>query len=192
MLKINLLPIRQLKKRAKAINQITSAVFVFFCILALLGVVGLFQSNSIKATQQRISVLQIEKSKYDKILRDIKKLTDEITELNRKIGVINTLNEESSLTVHIMDEVTKQIDNDRVWLTSFRQSGSTLTLDGAALDNESVAQFMDSLLESPYINNVVLGSSSLKRILDNNLKSFKLTCSVVQPPLLTEKDKSNQ
>ena len=40
MLKINLLPIRQLKKRAKARNQIAAGIVIFTSVLVLLGLVG--------------------------------------------------------------------------------------------------------------------------------------------------------
>ena len=54
----------------------------------------------------------------------------------------------------------------------------TLALTGVALDNETVAQFMDKLKASKVIVEVNLTSSSLKVISGRSLKSFVMTCSI--------------
>ena len=126
MLKINLLPVRQLKKRAKAR----------------------------KDTQ----------------------------ELVRRTEIINKLKEDSSLTVRTLDEVANRIDNERMWLQSLQQQNSSLSLSGVALDNQTVAQFMDNLKESPFVQSVELADSSLKVVSGRNLKTFQLNSAVSQPP----------
>ncbi len=181
MLKINLLPIRQLKKRAKAQNQILSALFALGCILVILGLIAFVQANTISASQKRIADLNKEKKKYSAIIAKIKKYQVNINELERRIKVINKLHKNSSLTVRILDEVTKRVDTSRVWLTNLNQQGGSLSLTGIALDNETVAQLMNSLKESRYINSVALGSSSLKKVSGKNLKAFSLSCSVGIP-----------
>lgn len=182
MLRINLLPIRQLKKRAKAKNQIASSIVAVICVVLLLCLVGFVQTSGINATQDRIAELTKEKKKYTKTLNDIKVFKAKTKELERRIQVINKLRKESSLTVHVLDELTKLIDNDRVWLTALSQKGSSLSLSAIALDNESIAQFMNTLKTSPYISSVNLGKSSLKKVSGKQLKSFNLSCGVKQPP----------
>lgn len=181
MLRINLLPIRQLKKRAKAVNQITSALIALACVLFVLGAVSFYQKNDIKQTQNRIQQLEAKKKTYQKTLNKIAEFKKNTEELNRRITVINNLRKTSSLTVHIMDEVTNLIDSERVWLTSLSQQNTTLNLLGVALDNESIAQFMDSLKNSDYVSAVSLGQSTMKSVSGRNLKSFNLTCSIKHP-----------
>ncbi len=180
MLRINLLPIRQLKKRAHAFKQITLALIGLGCVLLVLGAVSFYQKNNIKQTQQSIQKLEEKKKTYQKTLDKIAELKKNTEELNRRITVINNLRKSSSVTVHILDEVTNRIDNERVWLTSLSQQNTTLNLIGVALDNESIAQFMDSLKDSEYIDTVSLGQSTLKSVSGRNLKSFNLTCSINQ------------
>jgi type IV pilus assembly protein PilN len=114
-------------------------------------------------------------------LKEIEKLKKAKVELDRKTGIIKKLKTDSSLTVRVVDEVANRIDNQRMWLTLLHQQNSSLRLSGIALDNQTVAQFMDSLKESPFVNSVTLTNSSLKIISGRNLKSFELTCSVAQP-----------
>jgi type IV pilus assembly protein PilN len=181
MLRINLLPIRQLKKRAKARNQIISAIVALCCLLLLLGLFGIWQKGKINAIQAQIAELTKQKDAFAPILADIAKIKKQKEELERKTAVINKLRSESSLTVRVLDEVAKSVDNSRLWLDSLDQSGATLNLTGVALDNETVAQFMDRLKTSPFVVDVNLTSSSLKIVSGKNLKSFVMNCSISQP-----------
>lgn len=181
MLRINLLPIRQLKKRAKARNQIFSAIVALCCLLFLLGLLGIYQTGKINSLEKQISELTRLKDSYAPILANIDKIKKQKEELERKTAIIKKLRTESSLTVRILDEVANNVDNSRMWLESLSQEGSTLSLTGVALDNETVAQFMDKLKDSPFIVDVNLTSSSLKVVSDRNLKSFVMTCSIALP-----------
>ena len=181
MLRINLLPIRQLKKRAKAKQQIAGFSVIFICFLLILGTVYFYQVSSINSLNSRIAALNAEQKKLQPQIAALNKLKRDKAELQRKISVIHTLKAESSITVHILDEVAKVVDNNRMWLTSLDQHGNFLSLTGVALDNQTIAQFMDLLKASPYIRTVNLSNSSLKKVFGRNLKQFNLTCSVSLP-----------
>ena len=180
MLKINLLPVRQLKKRAKARNQIISAIFALLCFLAVLGLVGFNQTQKVKVLQRAIADIEKEKKSYQPTLDKMKQMEATKLELERKTAVINQLKSDSSLTVRILDEVANIVDHERMWLLSLNQAGSSLTLNGIALDNQTVAQFMDNLESSPFISSIDLSNSSLQEIAGRNLKSFSLSCTVSQ------------
>ncbi len=181
MLKINLLPVRQLKRKAKARKELASIFLFFLLLLSMLATVGFIQAQKVSSLQTEIAQLTTEKNSYSKTLREIDKLKKDRIELDRKTGIINKLKTDSSLTVRVVDEVANRIDNQRMWLTQLHQQSSSLRLSGIALDNQTVAQFMDSLKSSPFVNNVTLTNSSLKIISGKNLKSFALTCRVAQP-----------
>ncbi|BCL62286.1 fimbrial protein [Desulfomarina profundi] len=181
MLKINLLPIRQLQKRAKAKKQFFGMLFLFLLVLASLALVGYSQVQNIKTLTAKVNTLSAEKAKYTPILQKIAKLKKTREELERKTNVIKKLKSDSSLTVRVLDEVANSVDNSRLWLESLNQQNSSLNLKGVALDNQTIAQFMDSLKASPFVQGVSLTNSSLKTISGRNLKSFALNCTVAQP-----------
>lgn len=187
MLKINLLPIRQLKKRAKARNQLLAAAVVFICVLALLALVGVIQAGRVTSLEKDIAEKQRIKKSFDKVVQELAALEKERLDLNNKIKIINRLKTDSSLTVRVLDEVAKNVDQNRMWLTRLSQQGSSMTLSGFALDNQTVATFMDALTyNSPYINGVNLTNSSLSQVSGKDLKSFTLTCGVSVPPKETD------
>jgi type IV pilus assembly protein PilN len=178
MLKINLLPIRQLQKHARARNEIFGFIAIFIFSLFILGSVAMLQISKANAIQAETTRLNQEKQTYDKILAEIKKLEADKKELEKKIGIIKQLKKESSLTVHVLDEVARRLDSSRMWLTTLDQQGSALALTGIALDNKTIAAFMDSLDASPFISNVNLSNSSLSNVAGQDLKSFALQCAV--------------
>ena len=182
MLKINLLPIRQLKKRAKARNQILAAAVVFCCVLALLALVGVIQAGRVSSLEKDIAEKERVKKSFDKVVKELAALEKKRLDLNNKIKIINQLKTDSSLTVRVLDEVAKNVDKDRMWLNRLNQKGGSLTLAGYALDNQTVATFMDALEDnSPFISGVNLTNSSLSQFAGKNLKSFTLTCGVAAP-----------
>lgn len=181
MLKINLLPVRQLKKRAKARQQLFGMFLLFILVLALSAATGVLQAQKISGLQTDIAALQKEKDSYKPTLDKIAKLKKDREELVRKTEIIKQLKTDSSLTVRTLDEVANRTDNQRMWLESLNQQGSSLQLTGVALDNQSIAQFMDTLKESPFVQDVTLAGSSLKVVSGRNLKSYELNCVVAQP-----------
>lgn len=181
MLKINLLPVRQLKKRAKARKQLFGMFLLLFLVLAILGITGALQAKKISNLGTEIASLQKQKDSFTPTLKKIEKLKKEREELVRRTDIINKLKTDSSLTVRIIDEVANRVDNQRMWLESLQQQTSSLRLSGVALDNQTIAQFMENLKESPFVQDVTLANSSLKIVSGRNLKSFELNCVVAQP-----------
>lgn len=182
MLKINLLPIRQLKKRAKARNQLIATCMIFLSVLAILALVTVMQTSRIAGLENDIADKTREKKSFDKVVKELAELEQKRLDLNNKIAIINKLKTDSSLTVRVLDEVASIIDNNRMWLTSLNQNGGSLVLSGYALDNQTIAQFMDELkFKSPYVKVVNLTNSSLSQVFGKDLKQFSLTCSVSSP-----------
>ena len=74
MLRINLLPIRQLKKRAKARNQIIGFVMIFCALLLALGFIGFVQTGRIKNVQASIAELKREEQRLAPEIREVDRL----------------------------------------------------------------------------------------------------------------------
>jgi type IV pilus assembly protein PilN len=181
MIHINLLPVREIKRRNKAIREIALSSAAFLCFLVLLASISLYQINYAGNLQQEHNRIQSEKQQYAKVLEEIKKLEAEKKTLLTRIEVIKQLKESSSLTVHVLDEIATLTPTHRMWLKKLQQTGNGLTLSGMALDNQTVAKYMDDLGTSAYIQNVILASASMEKYADRNLKSFSISCAVGMP-----------
>ncbi len=181
MIYINLLPIEEIKERARAYRQLRLFSLGFLCLLLILGGVGVFQATTASQLNADLSRLQNEKHQYTKILDQIKKFEQDRALTEKKIAVIKELKKSSALTVHILDEVARLTPTKRVWLKSLSQAGNNLQLTGMALDNRTIAEYMDDLKSSPYINEVSLENSTLAKYAGRDLKSFAISCLISVP-----------
>ena len=185
MVYINLLPIREIKRRAKALQQLMVFGVCLAAVLAVLGLVGFYQASIASQLQADITSLNAEKQRYNEILAQIQKLEADKKLIESKIAVIKELKKSSALTVHVLDEVANLTPTKRIWLTTLNQSGASLQLNGMALDNQTLAGYMDALKTSEYIADVNLVSSSQQQFAGSNLKSFSLTCTISIPGATT-------
>ncbi len=181
MIYINLLPVREIKRRNKAKRHIILSAVGLLCFLALLTSFALYQANTVTSLQKTLTDIQAEKQQYTKILNEIKRLEADKKVLLTRIDVIKQLKESSSLTVHVMDEVANLTPPNRMWLKGLSQTGGQLKLTGMALDNQTVAKYMDDLENSPYIQGVSLASASMEKFAERDLKLFSVSCAVNVP-----------
>ncbi len=178
MIRINLLPVKQIKKVLKARKEVITF------LLALLGLVvvilGLAFSRIVvvDGLNTTIGELKKEKNSYQSTINEIEKLKMDKATLETKLAMIKKLKKGSHISVRILDEIAVLIPPNRMWLNSFAQTPDSLKLSGVALDNETIAQFMKLLKESSLLVDAELANSSLVVVADRKLKSFSLICSV--------------
>jgi type IV pilus assembly protein PilN len=183
MIKINLLPIRDIVRRKKYLNEIFSALFAIGLIGCVLIAIEADQLGSISKMKEEVTKIESEKSKYSKILAEIKKIEEEKKVLATRTEVINRLKQSSSLTVHVLDEIANLTPPSRMWLKSLSQNGNQFSLTGMALDDQTIAKYMDDLGASAYIQNVRLASSSMEVFAERSLKAFSISANVDMPKM---------
>ncbi len=181
MVRINLLPVREIRRRVKAKGEVIIFAVCLVCLLGLLALVSVQQSGKSDGLQEDLAVVQQKIALHQKILARMEKLEADKALLETQIGIIDKLKVESSLTVRVLDEVARIIPSQRMWLSSLGQQGSSLKLTGMALDNRTIAGFMEDLKQSPYVKSVALANASLKAYAGRDLKSFSLSSSVGMP-----------
>ena len=181
MIRINLLPVREIKRRNNAKREIICSAAAFLCYLTMLAFFAFYQFNNINNLQKENDKMQAERQQYTKILNEIKQLEVDKKILLTRIDVIKQLKQSSSLTVHILDEVANFTPPNRMWLTKLQQTSGDLKLSGMALDNQTVAKYMDDLATSSYIKNVNLASASMEKFAERDLKLFSISCAVGIP-----------
>ncbi len=181
MISINLLPIRDILRRKNLRQEVYFILLGFGALLFLFLTVEIFQINAIAGLQEEEKRITQERKQYEVILNDIKKMEEEKKTLLTRIDVINKLKRSSSLTVHVLDEIAIHTPPGRMWLKKLSQSDSQLTLEGMAMDDQTIAKYMDELEGSAYIHDVKLVSSAMEQYAERNLKTFVLSARVETP-----------
>lgn len=191
MIRINLLPIRQLRKK----QQMQREVFLYVAAVLLVGficVAAAFTINlTLKDLQTQNRILSKKKASYQPILNQIDKLKKEKELEEKKLTVIKKLKAGSQITVRLLDEIARLTPANRLWLNSLRQTADKVNLNGIALDNATIAQFMERISGSPFFADVELSRSSQSEVAGAKLKSFSLTLAV-KPPQINDEDEEKK
>ncbi len=181
MIRINLLPIRQIKQRIKLRNEIFALIGIIFLACGAVAVVAHLQVTKIKALNVRVSQLQQEKQKFQKVIAKINKIKREQKILETKLQVIEELKVNSQMTVRVLDEIAKLTPSNRMWLKSLSLTPNGMQVAAIAMDNETIAQYMNKVDSSAFFSNPELGSSSMTKVANQKFKSFSLTIAINQP-----------
>jgi type IV pilus assembly protein PilN len=160
MIHINLLPVRQIKKKIQARKNVFGLGITLLVVLALLGVVALVLGFKVGELKASIAKLNKEKAKYQTTINQIERLKKDQALLETKLNTISQLKKGSQLTVRVMDELATLTPSSRVWVTSMSFSGSILRISGIALDNATIADYMETIVTSPYFATAELSGTS--------------------------------
>lgn len=175
MMRINLLPHRQIKRAAKqrefGLMGLIAAGAA--CAVVFLGWQFLNAQNNTQL--ERNSRLEKANTDLDKQIVDIKDLKDQINNVLERKHVVENLQTNRSQAVVILDELTRQLP-EGVYLKSIKQTGNLITIDGVADTNARVATLVRNLsvsnwMESP--NLVVINAATV-----NNIKQNEFTVTV--------------
>ncbi len=179
MIHINLLPVRQIKKKIQAQKRVFGLGITLLAVLAFLGVVALVLGFKVGELNASIAALKKEKAKYQTTINQIEQLKKDQTLLETKLNTISQLKKGSQLSVRVMDELASLTPSSRLWLNSMSFNGSILRIAGIALDNATIADYMETITTSPYFATAELSGTSTTGVQGRQLKSFSLTINVI-------------
>ncbi|MDP2306855.1 MAG: PilN domain-containing protein [Pseudomonadota bacterium] len=183
MIRINLLPVRQTRKLEGARIELSLAMVGGLMVVLLAGATWGFFTYQLAATRDQNSALQAE---IDRLAADVAKV-DEMekfkAELERKLAVIQDLRDRKAGPVHMLDELTSAAP-EKLYLTRVQELSGEVSVTGVSVSNDVISQFLRSLDDSPYFEQVYLQdieAMSPEKNLSITLKSFKLTARLVTP-----------
>jgi len=177
MIRINLLPVRAEKKRESLRQQLVLGVAALLLLFAGIGVVHVMLSSDIADLQTRIVQRRAEISRLQGIIGEVKEFKKKKRELEEKIEVIAQLEARQRGPVRVLDELARIIPKD-LWVEKLKDSGGALSLEGYAIDNQTIARFMTSMEASPWFRGVRLEVTKQVTRSGVDLKSFSLKASV--------------
>lgn len=168
MAKINLLPWRA-ERRAVRKRE-------FLVMLAMAGAAGVaaflgamfWMDARINNQVDRNTYMQAQITEVEKKLDEIKELDKTRSKLLQRKQVIEQLQANRSQMVHMFDELVHTIP-EGVRLTSLKQVGDILTLEGVAQSNASVATYMRNVEASPWLGHPDLKKTEIKRTAEKRM-----------------------
>ena len=179
MILINLLPHREAARRLRRTRFMRSLVLSLGAGALAAGAVDLLQLASIASQRARNDLLRAEVQRLDAQIRDIAGLRQQIAMLRSRQRAVEELQSDRNLPVHLLQELAAHLP-DGVYLTSLRQEGDTLNLQGVAQSNERVSELLRHLahhsarLTHPELVEIVAAPVSLGPREQRRVANFQL------------------
>ncbi|HSU78694.1 MAG TPA: PilN domain-containing protein, partial [Burkholderiales bacterium] len=179
--RINLLPHRaERRARAKKHFGLVSGLAAALGLVIVLAV-HITYADLISNQEGRNQFLKSEIAKLDKEIAEIDKLKDEIAALLARKQIIETLQADRAQTVHLLDELVKQMP-EGVFLKSISQKGMRVQLLGYAQSNARVSTLMRNIEASRWLGDPELIEVKAAALDKRRVAEFTMFVSLKRAP----------
>lgn len=156
MILINLLPHREERRKQRQRSFFVGLGVSAACGLLLAGIwYGVLQQMT-QAQQARNAFLKDEITKLEGQIKDIATLRADIDSLKARQGAVEDLQLNRNVPVYLLDELVR-LTPEGIYLTSIRQTDSTVLVNGVAQTNERVSEYLrNAQTNSPWLDKMEL------------------------------------
>jgi type IV pilus assembly protein PilN len=155
MAHINLLPHRAARRKQREREFYMQLGVAFAAGIAFLLLWGFWMGQRIDNQNDRNTMLQNEIQQVDVRIAKIKDLEKVRDHLLARKQVIEELQADRAKMVHLFDELVRTIPAS-ARLKALKQNGNSMSLDGVAQSNASVAEYMRNIEASPWMGHTDL------------------------------------
>jgi len=175
--RVNLLPHREERRKRQRQHFFVLAGGTAVIGLLLVGATHTFYQRQIDVQTDRNAFLKGEIAKLDQEIAEIDSLKAEIAALLARKQVIETLQRDRAQTVHLLDELVRQMP-EGVYLRSVVQKGTRLNLLGYAQSNARVSTLMRNIESSPWLADPKLVEIKASTVNKKRLSEFNMNIMV--------------
>ena len=180
MIKINLLPHREERRKQRKNDFYTLLVFASIVGVLILIVVGFYNASQIFTQNQQNHLIKSANDKLDEEIKEIATLKEEIDSLKARQQAVEDLQGDRNQPVYLLSELVVQTP-EGIYLRSVKQDGQQIILMGYAQSNERVAEYLKNLgSHSDWLNKpdlIVINSTCIGQGKDAK-KVFDFTINV--------------
>jgi type IV pilus assembly protein PilN len=152
MPRINLLPWRDQQRRERKLAFFVALAGAAVVGALVTGVAYLMLGAMIDAQEQRNERLKGEIKVLDKQIEEINDLEAQKQKFISRMQIIEKLQRSRPEVVHLFDELVKVMP-DGTYLTSVKETGNKLKLEGVAQSSTRVSSLMRSIADSEWMRN---------------------------------------
>jgi type IV pilus assembly protein PilN len=200
MIRINLLPFRAARKKENIRRQVSIFLLCLLLVMVILVWVHFYLGGKQKRLTTDVSDTKKELALYKKKNAEIRDIRKKLQDLERRQNVIQDLEKQRFEPVHIMEELTEKIVPERMWLTRLSINANQMDIDGIAIDNKTVADFIDNLETVKKLNTpkavmyekVRLNKAEQETIRKLKMKKFEISAIKKVVPPKAPKDKKSK
>jgi len=208
MIRINLQTEKQsFGKIENLISQIVLFAISLFLILGCLQFYHSILQDDISALENEATQMQSEIFRYRKTIQKVKILKNRISTIEKKLSIIKELSFKRYNAIFLLNAITESVISKRMWFSSISFDSQLLKIQGLAMDERTVTDFMKKLEETKnciwisdaFINDlkknkiaeaILVKISDLKDFQFFEDQEFEFVLDAVLGDQLTDKDKN--
>jgi len=179
MIKINLLLARKEKKTGGMKKEFIVLILSVVFLLAVFIFIQWGLNKKVEDTLAQNAQKREEIIKYKSLTAEVEKKKQEQKMLQNRLDIINSLRKDKARAARVLDELSIH-KPEKLQFESLKKEGAKLGIEGVAMDDETIANFMTSLRKSKLFKSVDLIVSQQIEQSKMKVKKFVLSCEIIQ------------
>ncbi len=177
MIRVNLLPIKQARRRSAGKVQLWMFAAVIITELLVLGLLWFIAESDLDREKQKVEQYRQDVAAAREAVKDAQQLEAQKQQLQQQLSVLAKLEAQRSGPVRVLDELQAMLspprneedrfaqlqknwnvdwDTRRLYLESVVEKGGKFTMSGTAVNADDVAEFLQRLTTAEHFKNVQL------------------------------------
>jgi type IV pilus assembly protein PilN len=171
MIRINLLPIRELQKQAQLRQQLYIFTAITAVVLIGVGLTWVMDRRALAVLEEEKASFQAELERLKPIIAEVNALEQREKLLHARLNTIQRLRGNQRGPVRVFDELSRNLP-EQAWLEAIDESEGVYKVAGYALTNFAVADLLRNLQRSSEFTGVDLISSEQVVMARQEIKKF--------------------
>jgi type IV pilus assembly protein PilN len=171
MIRVNLLPVRELQKQAQLRQQLYTCTAIAVVVLIGVGLTWVADRRALAVLKEERAGLQVELERLKPIITEVNALEQREKLLHARLNTIQRLRGNQRGLVRVFDELSRNLP-EQAWLEAIDESAGVYKVAGYALTNFAVADLLRNLQSSSEFTGVDLVSSEQVVMAKQEIKKF--------------------
>ena len=180
MIRINLLPFRAARTKENIRRQVSVFVLSMILLLVILFTANMYLGGKVNSLEDKLAGIKKDIKRYEEKARKVDEFKKKLDELEQKIEIVNQLKAHRKNPPQMLAEITELVVPDRMQMKKLTYNGNSLSIEGVAMDNETVAVFMKRLERHHRIADVQLRSARQTTEYNIEMKRFGINCKLAE------------
>ncbi len=182
MIKINLLPIKEIKRKYEIKITIIWNVVIFCLIVGIFSGVYFINETKINKIDKEIAYNKRKLRELRSLRIQLRKFKAKKKLFQTKFKIIRELENFKLLPPYLMAIFAENIP-EKVWLKSFKEDKFNISINGVAIDEPTIVQFIKNLKKTGAFSSIELIQVSQINYLGYKFKYFTLKMNINQKKL---------
>ena len=178
MIRINLLPYRERKRKKTVLREVLLLSGLLLLFFLILGSVYLYLEGSAADIARQLKDAEARLAVLNKQVGDLEKFNKDKKDVEQKLAVIQILDGSRLMPVQMLEELYPLVPVKDMWLEKLSQTEGELRLEGMARNNDVVARFMKDLEKASFSQSIDLLGTKEKEVAGLKLQQFALACAL--------------